>query len=100
MADKRVGKITAFLLEMAAEAGQPVETSREDLIAEINGYLDELESLRIPRGRDEQPAAIADLPDDRLPGRLVETWDQLEARKKWKGVKSPQSFRSTGFGNK
>ena len=49
MADKPIGEITKFLIEMAADGDAPAIEPRESLIAEINGYLDELETLGIKR---------------------------------------------------
>jgi hypothetical protein len=82
MADEGNSEIRQFLIEMAKEADAPQPAPREDLIAEINGYLDELETFGIRRERFD----FGNIPESYLPTLLDAVWEQLKQRKRFLGV--------------
>ena len=83
MANDGTGEIRRVLIEMAEDPAPPEITAREALIAEITGYQDELITLDIERENWELKKAA----DSDLPAILDEIWQQLQARKKFLGVK-------------
>jgi hypothetical protein len=83
MANDGISEIRRLLLEMAKGAVEPEKDARDALIAEINGYQDDLAELGVMRENFD----FDNIPDSFLPPLLEQVFQQLKQRKKFLGVK-------------